>query len=133
MKRFSKLKARVESFFDPRLKLRLYCTKVRMVSQYGNTDLPRYYLKMGKKIVWELNKSEYYPYDEKTSLVSDLLRTWIDTKPKDFINVKRDIELISLFEILSCADKRVGQRTLKKFKDIYFSEPAKKIIEKRIS
>jgi hypothetical protein len=57
MKRWSKLRSRVEGLFVPQLDLQLHLSMYRMASQRGSHDVPRYWLALGKEILWD------YPRD----------------------------------------------------------------------
>lgn len=108
-----------------------------MKSQRGNTDLPRYWITLGKDIVFDYPKqfindeeNENYPYITQISDISDLIREYIDC-PVGLLPEKHfENDLWGLTDILKAVDRRLGKEKLK----AYFSSEnvvIKEIINKR--
>lgn len=108
-----------------------------MKSQRGSTDLPRYWITIGKEIVFDYPKqfinaqeNKNYPYETQISNISDCIREYIDCPismlpEKEFKN-----DLWGLTDILKAVDKRLGKERL----NAYFSSDnsiAKEILNQR--
>jgi len=54
---FSKLKKQIDALFVPELKMHFCCTAYPIRGQWkSNNSIPRYYLKLGKEIIWDYPK-----------------------------------------------------------------------------
>ena len=63
-KRWSKLQSEIYNLLDKRIDIQIHCSVYRMKSNWGSTDLPRYWITLGKEIIFD------YPQqflDEKSS------------------------------------------------------------------
>ena len=114
MKRWSRLQREIEKLFSSELELRIQCRVYRMASQSGSTDLPRYWLTLGREVIWDYPKDANgrtvnYPYVTDISDISEFLRAYIDTPVECLLDLPADPW--SLGEILLAADRRVGKRT----------------------
>ena len=136
---FSKLKKNIESLFDEKLKMQFCCIAYPMRSQYGSTSIPRFYVKLGKEIIWDLPKDfkykeiDIYQWSEGND-ICNLVRDYIDTPLDKLLNKKfkedtfkiilqylwertqEDVVLeINLSHLLKAADRRLGKEKLKKW------------------
>jgi hypothetical protein len=118
-----------------------------MNSQYGSTNLPRYFITLKKEILWDYPKDfvkEYgtknysdkiihaYPYSSDVPDISDLLREYIET-PNEIIFEKHfENDKWGLVNILKSADKRIGKRRLVELKHKTDNIAANKIITERL-
>lgn len=126
MKRWSKLQQQVIALFDPRLNLQLHCRLVRMNTQRGSSNLPRYWLSLNKQTIWAYpddfalpgggTRSYHsaqirgYPHSTDISAISELLRDYIDTPRTELISKHFVADEWGLITILRAADKRIGVR-----------------------
>ena len=107
---FSKLKKIINGLFDEKLKMDFCCIAYPMRAQYANTHTPRFYVKMGKEIIWDFPKDfttkktpvESWVYRD-TNGISDLVRNYIDTPmdtllKKEFKNDSREFIVQYLWE-----------------------------------
>jgi hypothetical protein len=53
MRRFSKLKKRIESLFAPELELKVYCTVYAKKGNYDCMESPRLWIVLGKEIIFD--------------------------------------------------------------------------------
>ena len=100
MRRWSKLQKQLYLLIAPEINFQIHCSVFRMQSRRGSTDLPRYWITLDKKIIWDYPKQfistthpdrsnpEWYPYGTDISLISNLLREYIDT-PKNELLIKQ--------------------------------------------
>ena len=121
-----------------------------MDSQQGSTNLPRYWITLGKETIWDYPKDfvknytqdgtknyidriiHTYPYCSDVPYISELLREYIET-PKDTIFEKHfEKDKWGLINILKAADNRIGKRRLEKLKSKTHNIAAIKIIEERL-
>jgi hypothetical protein len=118
-----------------------------MDSQRGSTNLPRYWITLEKKILWDYPKNfvtkdgtknyldkiiQGYPYSSDVPDISDLLREYIGT-PKEIIYEKHfENDKWRLINILKSADRRIGKRRLLKLKNKTHNIAGNKIIEERL-
>lgn len=116
MRRWSKLQREIEQLFAEGVDLRIQCRAYRMASQRGSTDLPRYWVTLGKEVIWDYprdfgNLTEDYPYLTDIGAISGLIRDYIDT-PVEHLLVKPFNDQWHLTEILLAVDRRIGRRKL---------------------
>ena len=148
MKPWSKLKRDLCKITDEKINFQIHCVAYRMDSQYGSTNLPRYWITLGKETLWDYPKDfvkEYgtknysdkkihaYPYSSDVPAISDLLREYIET-PKEIIFEKHfENDKWGLINILKSADRRIGKRRLLDLKRKTHNRAAHKIIAKRLN
>ena len=136
---FSKLKKNIESLFDEKLKMQFCCIVYPMRSQRGSTSMPRYYVKLGKEIIWDFPKDfkykemDIYQWSENNDLCN-LVRDYIDTPLEKLLNkkFKQDTFKITvqylqertqenvvlefrLAELFKASDRRLGKEKLLKW------------------
>lgn len=154
MKRWSSLQRELYQIIDERIGFQIHCSKYRMKSRYGSTDLSRYWITIkvnGKsEIIFDYpkqfvdnsgsaawgncvknlkGKKHCYPY---TTDISELIREYIDT-PKEFIVSKHfENDCWGLANILKAADKRIGKRRLDLLRRKTDNKAALKIINCRL-
>jgi hypothetical protein len=147
MKRWSKLQKEIYDLISPDIKFQIHCAVYPMRSQRGSTDLPRYWITLGKEIIWDYPKdfvtsegtignnegvSLHYPYETDVSDISQLIREYIDT-PKDALFDKNfENDKWGLTNILKSADRRIGIRRLNNLKRITHNIAASKVITYRM-
>ena len=83
-KPFSKLKKQIDNLFDPSLGIEFCCNSFPMRSSRGDNSIPRFYLKMGKEIIWDYPKQFAvkdinYGWWAGNNGISELVRDYIDT------------------------------------------------------
>ena len=104
-------RARIQEVYllvDPKLDFQIHCVAYRMGSQYGSTDLPRYWITLGKETIFDYPKHfihsegpdensriayealSIYPYSSETSEISNMLREYIET-PLSELMTKRSL------------------------------------------
>lgn len=121
---WSKLQKEVYLLIDPKLDFQIHCVAYRMGSQYGSTDLPRYWITLGKETIFDYPKQfihsegpdensriayealSIYPYSSETSEISNMLRA---------------------------ADRRIGQRRQAELAEIVSNPAAQRILKLRMS
>lgn len=120
-----------------------------MRSRYGNTDLPRYWITLGKEIIFDYPKQfvtqdgmvrnfkpkDYpynYPYKNDVSDISDLIREYIDTPVSEIMTKHFENDYWGLANILRAADRRIGQRRLDILRRRIKNQAAQKILGLRI-
>ena len=134
---WSKLQKSLYLIVSDKVDFQIHCSVYRMNSQRGSTDLPRYWITVGKKIVFDYPKqfisdeaNKYYPYETQISDISDCIREYIDC-PVSLLPEKRfENDLWGLTDILKAVDKRLGKAKL----NGYFSSSnsaVKEILNKR--
>ena len=135
MKPWSKLQREIEKLFTDELSIRIQCRAYRMDSQRGSTDLPRYWITLGKDIIFDYPKdfppaNASYPYVTDVSSISRLIRDYIDT-PVDDLLIKEFEDPWGLIEIFLAADRRIGKRRLRELGEKLTSDAARLVLEKR--
>jgi hypothetical protein len=126
MARWSKLQKQLYQLFDPQVPIQIQCRVVRMKSQQGSTDLPRYWITLGKEVIWDYPGQfalpgggvaradgtliAGYPHSTDISLISDLIREYIDTPVSQLLSKHFANDHWGLVNILRAADRRIGAR-----------------------
>ena len=149
---FSKLKKIINGLFDENLKMDFCCTAYPMRAQYANNHTPRFYVKMGKEIIWDFPKdftTEKTPLESwfyrDSNGISELVRDYIDT-PVDKLwrkKFKNDTwectyqETVKvnyrLAEIFIAADRRLGREALLKWAESRRNPVVDAILMKRFA
>ena len=149
MKRWSTLQRDLYSIVDTSIDFQIHCTKYRMKSQYGSTDLPRYWITLGGEIIFDYPKqfvnenrdiknlsqnkaNKFYPYENDISDISNLIREYIDTPKDELFDKNFDNDYWGLANILKAADRRNGKRRLERLKHKTDNRAANKIITVRL-
>jgi hypothetical protein len=106
-----------------------------MDSQRGSTNIPRYWITLGKDIIFDYPKDfpearASYPYLTDVSSISRLIRDYIDTPVDDLLS-KQFEDPWGLIEIFLAADRRIGKRRLREFGERLSSDGAKLVLERR--
>jgi hypothetical protein len=135
MRPWSKLQKEIEKLFADELLLRIQCRAYRMNSQCGSTDIPRYWITLGKDIIFDYPKDfpkagASYPYLTDVSSISRLIRDYIDTPVGNLLNKEFD-DPWGIVEIFLAADRRIGQRRFQALRKKLRSDVAKLVLEKR--
>lgn len=146
-KPFSKLKKQIESLFIPELKMQVNCISYPIRSQYGSSSIPRFYVQLGKEIIWDFPKDFpikdiHYHYWKEDTGISNLIREYIDTPvlellDKTFENEQIIIEpqrcnfYLGLIDMFIAADRRIGKEKLMKWSSEIENPKVKLILAKR--
>lgn len=156
-RRWSKLQKELYLIVDPEINFQIHCVPYRMKSNWGGTDLPRYWITLGKEIIFDypgqfvdmdeelgfwrdgihwyrsiVNRTRggFYPYENDASQLSRLIREYIDTPKNDIFDRDFDMDFWGMTDILRAADRRIGARRLEALRGR--SEAADRIIDARL-
>lgn len=137
MTAFSKLQKSLYLIVSDKVDFQIHCSVYRMNSQRGGTGMPRYWITLGKDIIFDYPKqfissegNKNYPYETEISDISDCIREYIDC-PIDLLPEKKfDADLWGLTDILKAVDKRLGKKRLKNY-FVLGSPTVKEILSKR--
>lgn len=151
LKRWSKLQRELYLIIDPKIHFQLHCSIYRMQSQRGSTDLPRYWITLGKEIIFDYPKqfvnsngmivnlsvegnSMAYPYDcQDICNISNFIRVYIDTPVNEIMTKHFDEDYWGLANILRAADRRVGLSRLVTLQNQNVPIAVQKVIDARIA
>lgn len=147
MRRWSKLQSALYRITDPAIRFQIQCRVVRMDSACGRTDLPRYWITLGKETIWsypgqfvvaggatrrvDSPKLTHYPYTTEVPAISDLIREYIDTPVADLLTKQFTNDHWGLVNILRAADRRIGQRQLPLLRRKIHNPAALKVLDLR--
>lgn len=142
MKRWSKLQKRLYGIIDPRIDFQIHCVAYPMKSGKGSAALPRYYITIGKEIVWDYPKDfiaetqtgseSIYPYENDATDISLLIEECIETDKTLLFHKEFPADRWGLIDILKASDRRMGRKRLKEMLTQLNSTVAKEIIYTRI-
>ena len=138
MPRWSKLQKRLYDLIAPGLPFQIHCVPYRMKSQRGSMDIPRYWITLGKEIIWDYPRdfdtaavrASGYPYATQIGAISRLIRTYTDSPTEGLLAKRFDGDEWRLTDILKAADRRFGRAALRSLPASTSSEPARKILLK---
>jgi hypothetical protein len=110
---------------------------------HGSTDLPRYWITLGKKILWDYPKdfnakggstvqNQGYPYCNDVSEISELLRDYVDTPKSELLSRTFENDKWGRVDILRAADRRVGRSQLMEMQKVTKNQAALSIISTRL-
>jgi hypothetical protein len=127
------------------LDFQLQCRAYRMDSERGSTNCPRYWITLGKEIVWDYPKDfikeihpnrknpKSYPYLTDTPDISNLIREYMDTPKNEIMTKIFENDYWGLINILRAADKRIGRKRLSDLKNNTINKAAQKVMEARLA
>lgn len=122
MAAWSKLQKSLYLIVSDKVDFQIHCSVYRMNSQRGSTDLPRYWITVGKDIIFDYPKqfmnneeSKNYPYITQISDISDLIREYIDCPVNLLPKKEFENDLWGLTDILKAVDKRLGKERLNNY------------------
>jgi hypothetical protein len=140
---WSKLQRAVYLILAPNLPLQIQCRVYPMDAVYGTTGIPRYWITLGKEIIWDYPKQFVslgylnrqlpcnWPYATDISEISCLIREYLDTPRRQILSEPFEHDLWGIVNILRAADRRVGSRQWLSLKQNANSEAVNKILAKR--
>jgi len=110
---------------------------------HGSTDLPRYWITLGKSILWDYPKdfavkggstvqNQGYPYCNDASEISELLREYVDTPKDEVLSRTFANDKWGLVDILRVADRRIGKRQLMEMQKVTKNQAVLRIISARL-
>ena len=119
---WSNLQKSLYSIVSNKVDFQIHCSVYRMDSQRGNTNLPRYWITIGKDIVFDYPKqfvrdeqNNGYPYQTQVSEISSCIREYVDCPVNLLPEKKFESDLWGLTDILKAVDKRLGKEKLKNY------------------
>lgn len=141
-KRWSKLQKRLYNLMDPAVEFQIHCALYEMNSNdgYHGNKLPRYFITIGKEIVFDYPKDfdttyrygfNSYPWDTDIQDISNLIEQYIQRPESELMNPLEE-DRWGLTDILRACDRRIGKRRLSEIAKDTENEVVKKIIMKRI-
>lgn len=142
---WSKLQRAVYLIVAPGLPLQIHCRVYPMNAQWGTTGIPRYWMTLGKEIIWDYPKQfvsqgyldrhlpNRWPYATDISEISCLIREYLDTPRSRILTEPFTHDLWGVVDILRAADRRVGRRQWDALKQHAGSDAVTKIIACRKS
>jgi hypothetical protein len=147
MARWSKLQSALYQIVSPGIRFQLQCRVVRMNSAYGSTDLPRYWITLGKETIWSYPDQSAiagsgarrvdqaritgYPHETDVSDISGLIREYIDTPVSDLLTRQFANDHWGLVNILRAADRRIGHRQFPALRRKIHNIAARKVLDAR--
>lgn len=149
MARWSKLQKELYLIIDPRIDFQVHCAVYPMDSQRGSTGLPRYWITLGKDIIFDYPKQFVnaegqienlsprekriaYPYNGSDIVgISDLIRAYIDTPVDELMTKHFEQDYWGFANILRAADRRIGTRRLETLRKRKGNLAAQKVIAAR--
>ncbi len=144
MKRWSKLQKQLYALRASGINFQIHCSVYRMQSQRGNTDIPRYWITLGKEIIWAYpkdfidkpspfrEKPHHYPYGTDISDISELFREYLDTPKELLLSKQFEHDHWGLINILRAADRRFGYRRLNELGRKIKNKAATKVLSCRL-
>ena len=142
---WSKLQKAVYLIRAVGLPLQIQCRVYPMDANYGTTGIPRYWVTLGKEIIWDYPKQfvslgylnrhhpHDWPYATDISEISCLIREYLDTPRSQILSKPFENDLWGIVNILRAADRRIGSRHWDQLERIAGSTAVRKIIAHRKS
>ena len=141
-KRWSKLQKRLYNLMDTNIDFQIHCALYEMNSNDGwhGNKLPRYFIKIGKDIVFDYPKdfdtkksykSNVYPWITDISEISNVIEEYIQCPESEILN-NFENDKWGITDILRVCDRRIGKRRLHELKSTITDEVLLGIIQRRI-
>src|SRR5947209_4616107 len=120
----------------PELEMQIHCAAYPMRSRRGSTDLGRYWITLGREVIWDYPKDfarakRKYPYTTDIAAISELMREYIDTPVEAILRKRFEQDLWGLTAILKAADRRLGREKLALAFGAEESEAARRVFARR--
>jgi len=146
-RRWSKLQREIYKLIADNINFQIHCVAYPMNSEYGSTDLPRYWISLDKEVIFDYPKQfviedgtvknlsgfdKGYPYNTDVSDITQLIRSYIDTPKDELLTKIFHNDHWGLVNILRAADKRIGIRRLPLLKKKTSNIAARKVIKARL-
>lgn len=120
---WSKLQKQLYNIITDEIDLQIHCVVYSMNSNYGSTGLPRYFITLGKEIIWDYpadfikagtlnDNSINYPYNSDVPEISNLIEEYVNTGSAELADKVFENDRWGLTDILKAADRRIGKRRL---------------------
>lgn len=141
-KRWSKLQSRLYNLLDPNAGFQIHCALYEMNSNdgYHTYKLPRYWVTIGKEIVFDYPKDfdttrKYghasYPWLTEISDISNLIEKYVQRSDKKIMDPFEE-DVWRLTEIIRACDKRIGKQRLLELRANSKNEVICNIVDRRI-
>lgn len=134
--RWSKLDKDWRAFVAEGLDVRLRCSVVRMASERGSAKLPRYYIVLGGKVVWDYPGQfapAGYPHATDVPDISQLVRDYMNAPPRQRASGSFPEDAWGLVDCLRAMDRRSGRRRLEGLLRATRSEAARTLLRARLA
>ena len=125
-KHWSKLQREIYKLIDSRIGIQIHCSVYRMDSRWGGTDLPRYWITLGKEIIFDYPKDFL---DKKLPERGLIISCSHNETVGELYPYVTEISLIS--DILKASDRRIGKRRRAEYFKDTDNEAVKKILRVR--
>ena len=144
MRRYSKLKKRIENLFAPDLNMKVYCNVYPSYSSRWFMPNPRVWITLDKEIIFDFIKDfmklqipmhdgtyRTIFYEDVTD-ISHTIHEYIETPVNILFDHIFEKDCFGLTDILKAADRRIGKNRLLLLRERTQSEAAKKVIGNRL-
>ncbi len=140
---WSKLQRAVYLIVAPGLPLQIQCRVYPMDAVYGDTGIPRYWMTLGKEIIWDYPRQfvslgylerhlpSHWPYATDISDISCVIREYLDTPRSEILSRPFEHDVWGIVNILRAADRRVGSRQWEALRHSSNSQAVNKILDMR--
>lgn len=109
MKRWSKLKKKVEALWAPNLDMVIHCNSVRRYTNHDHYDLEHHWIVLNGEVVWDRMAEFPYTFPTRTSQVLD---QYLMCPVDELLTRKFDEDHFGLGDVLRAADRRLGKTRL---------------------
>lgn len=140
---WSKLQRAVYLIRAPKLPLQIQCRVYPMDAVYGDSGIPRYWITLGKEIIWDYPKQfvslgclerhlpSQWLYANDISDISCVIREYLDTPRDEMLSKPFEHDVWGIVNILRAADRRVGSRQWEDLRHSANSQAVNKILDMR--
>jgi hypothetical protein len=133
--RWSRLQKLIYNLIVDKLPFQIHCSSYRR--EIGG-NLGRYWVTLDKKTVWQA-PGDYHLLlktgvsDDTSPIITSLLREYLDTARSELACKKFELDSYGICDVLRAADRRIGKAHLKHFLERDEADPARKILEARLT
>lgn len=138
MKRWSNLQNRVYAMVASEIPFQIHFVACPMRSQCGSSLIPRCFITIGKRIVWDYPRdfpaectSPYSPCIKAHS-ISSILDEWLNTPRSRLLEAEYPEDEWGLTDILLAVDRRMGRRRLMALAERTDNAEVKSIVATRL-
>jgi hypothetical protein len=118
MKPWSNLQKRVYAMASSEVSFQIHFVAYPMRSQCGSSLIPRCFVTIGKRIIWDYPRdfaadcSSPYSPGVKAHSITSILHQWLDTPGSRLLEAEYPEDEWGLTDILLAIDRRMGRRRL---------------------
>ena len=135
MRNWSKLQSKLYQIMIDDFQIHVTIYKQNSLTASRNNKLPRYWITVGKDIVFDYprlcDNPYYFSWDSDMSSISSVIEEYILCPKEELLAYKSSLDFYGIVDILKVCDKRIGKRRFEKLRQTLSNDRAFNILKLR--